>query len=245
MKDIFTEIYNSNLWENPETVSGDGSTVANTITTNEKIVEWTSKFGSNVVDIPCGDFNFMRLIAPNFKKYIGIDIVDELMENNKSKYNFSNCEFLSGNVVNFDYASLNMAQPDIIIIKDCFIHLSNKNIFDALKNLTRSNIKYLVANNYVGSKNENGDVDGGSRPINLSYPPFSLPASIDTIFCDKDWKNKQLSIWRISDITMEESYWEYYTKNNKTNNKPWYFGLEGNWWWGMTEEQFLEEVEKG
>ena len=30
--------------------------------------------------------------------------------------------------------------------------------------------------------------------------------------------------------------------NNKINNKPWYFGLEGDWWHGMNEEQFLDKI---
>lgn len=26
-------------------------------------------------------------------------------------------------------------------------------------------------------------------------------------------------------------------EDNKTSERPWYYGLEGDWWWGMTEEQ--------
>lgn len=36
-------------------------------------------------------------------------------------------------------------------------------------------------------------------------------------------------------------------ENNKTSGKPWYEGLRGDWWWGMTEEEArvrLTEVEK-
>jgi hypothetical protein len=35
-----------------------------------------------------------------------------------------------------------------------------------------------------------------------------------------------------------------YIKNNKRNGKPWYFGLEGKWWWGLNEEQFLEKAKQ-
>lgn len=36
-------------------------------------------------------------------------------------------------------------------------------------------------------------------------------------------------------------------EDNKVSNKPWYYGLEGDWWWGMTEDQArarLIEVEQ-
>jgi len=30
-------------------------------------------------------------------------------------------------------------------------------------------------------------------------------------------------------------------KTNSINNKPWYHGLEGEWWWGMNEENIKGE----
>jgi hypothetical protein len=36
--------------------------------------------------------------------------------------------------------------------------------------------------------------------------------------------------------------WKDFTDSNTFNNRPWYFGLEGNWWHGLNEEQFLERV---
>ena len=34
-------------------------------------------------------------------------------------------------------------------------------------------------------------------------------------------------------------------KKNKTSGKHWYHGLEGKWWWGMTEEQTRQKIESG
>jgi len=39
-----------------------------------------------------------------------------------------------------------------------------------------------------------------------------------------------------------QKYWENYISINLKSNKPWYFGLEDNWWWGMSKEQFIEEA---
>src|SRR3990167_10972975 len=32
-------------------------------------------------------------------------------------------------------------------------------------------------------------------------------------------------------------------KKNKASGKHWYHGLEGRWWWGMTEEQVRQKIE--
>lgn len=34
-------------------------------------------------------------------------------------------------------------------------------------------------------------------------------------------------------------------KKNKDSGKHWYYGLEGKWWWGMTEEQTRQKIESG
>ena len=32
---------------------------------------------------------------------------------------------------------------------------------------------------------------------------------------------------------------------NKRHGRDWYHGLEGKWWWGMTEDQAIRYIEKG
>ena len=34
-------------------------------------------------------------------------------------------------------------------------------------------------------------------------------------------------------------------QDNKSSGKPWYYGLEGNWWWGMTEDAVRMKIESG
>ena len=41
---------------------------------------------------------------------------------------------------------------------------------------------------------------------------------------------------------LRSRYFKNKLETNNTENKPWYFGIEGKWWWGMNEEQFLERV---
>src|SRR3972149_29842 len=39
----------------------------------------------------------------------------------------------------------------------------------------------------------------------------------------------------------------FLVRNNKSSGKPWYYGLEGDWWWGMTENEArirLKDIER-
>ena len=63
---IFTKFYNRNKWGNLESFSGDGSTIKETTKTRKIIENVIKKYKiKSLLDIPCGDFNWMKLI--NFK----------------------------------------------------------------------------------------------------------------------------------------------------------------------------------
>lgn len=71
--------------------------------------------------------------------------------------------------------------------------------------------------------------------------------SADTKKEDKAIKNKEEKSKKNKDNKLkkkEEKYGDNETgrfnllvKKNKASNRPWYYGLDGNWWWGITEEE--------
>ena len=97
-KQVFTSIYKSNHWVQDEdilskdsiSVSGHGSN----INTNQffnlkknftKIID--DKQINSILDMPCGDFLWLyEIIKQKNIDYIGVDIVEELIEANKLKY---------------------------------------------------------------------------------------------------------------------------------------------------------------
>ena len=90
-----------------------------------------------------------------------------------------------------------MPKVDLILCRDCFIHLSYNNIFKAVRNFKNTNSKYLLTTTYKNIK-ENTDIfNGGFRKINLLLPPFNF-SSPEIEIPEED--DKVLSLWRIKDL---------------------------------------------
>ena len=88
MKKEFTDTYVNNKWKMHlgESKSGDGSALINTENYIENLLKIIEDFNIDVmVDCSCGDWNWMKEIKEKLPKYIGIDIVEELIEENKLK----------------------------------------------------------------------------------------------------------------------------------------------------------------
>src|SRR5258705_12083244 len=84
---VFTRIYTSNGWGNRESVSGDGSSLRETRIARQLLPALVARDDVNVLlDIPCGDCNWMREIDFCGRSYIGADIVSKLIERNTTEY---------------------------------------------------------------------------------------------------------------------------------------------------------------
>ncbi len=128
---IFKDIYEKNIWDNPETVSGDSSTHAQTEAIRKAMPELIEEFKiKSMLDIPCGDFNWMHKTDINLD-YTGADIVDSLIEVNSKLYPDA------GKFMQLDICSDLLPQADLIFCRDCLVHLSNKKIFDSIKILPK------------------------------------------------------------------------------------------------------------
>ena len=87
LKKIFTEIYESNSWTSSESRSGLGSELISTETIRKELPEVFKKFNiKSVLDIPCGDFNWMSNVDLKEVHYIGADIVENMIEDNKNNF---------------------------------------------------------------------------------------------------------------------------------------------------------------
>jgi 2-polyprenyl-3-methyl-5-hydroxy-6-metoxy-1,4-benzoquinol methylase len=180
-KQVFTSIYKSNHWvqkdetisKNSISVSGHGSNV----NTNQffnlkkiftKIID--DKNINSVLDMPCGDFLwFYEIIKHKNINYSGVDIVEELIEANKEKYQNKNFDFINDDIVNFNTNK----KFDLILIRDLFIHIQNSDIKKIIQNIKKMDFRYVALNSY--NNNVNYDVIVGKhRKVNLLIEPFNL-----------------------------------------------------------------------
>ena len=184
-KKIFTSIYKSNHWvQNSQSlpnkfisVSGHGSNLNTKQYQNlySNFVTMLEKYKINsLIDMPCGDFLWIEKIVNEKKlKYLGIDIVEELIESNKKKNLNKNINFLTKDIVNF-YTD---EEYDLVLIRDLFIHINNSDIIKILKNLKNINIKYVALNSYSIRLNKDVTI-GQHRKVNLLIEPYNLPNPI-------------------------------------------------------------------
>lgn len=140
VSETFTEIYRNNIWggENGTFYSGEGSdaNVASVyVHAINRILEEIRP--QIVVDIGCGDFRVAsQFVNPGFR-YIGLDVVPDLVENHKMRYQ---SEYIDFQLI--DATSEELPDGDICLIRQVLQHLSNDEISRILNNCRK--FRYLV-----------------------------------------------------------------------------------------------------
>ncbi|MFR9166048.1 MAG: class I SAM-dependent methyltransferase [Dysgonomonas sp.] len=202
-QEIFTDIYNTNHWTSPESISGPGSDSEQTTTLvdglNSLIKENNIK---SILDIPCGDFNWMQKVDLEGIDYIGADIVEALISENQQKYTAENIRFEV-----LDLISDKLPKVDILVVRDCLVHLSLENIYNSVKNIKSSGAKYLLATTFP-EHSVNFDIQTGEwRPLNLQIKPFKFPKPLLIINegCTEvkgRFNDKSMALWEIAQIEL-------------------------------------------
>lgn len=202
VKKTFKEIYQNNYWKSTESISGPGSELKQTEILVSKLPILFKEYDiKTILDLPCGDFKWMQTIDLSSFNYVGGDIVEELININKNIYlEQSNRKFIVIDLINDPLPAC-----DIIIVRDCLVHLSYDNINKAIKNIKSSGCKYLLTTTFT-NKNLNKDiVTGDWRPLNLEKSPFYFPSPILVINenCTEVngiYNDKSMGLWEINKL---------------------------------------------
>lgn len=167
----FSTIFRENRWQSAESISGSGSTIEATSMLTEALPALLARFDTKVfLDAPCGDFNWMQHVSMPGVRYIGGDIVPEIVEGLRQKYATDLRGFQT-----LDFVSDALPAADIWLCRHVFFHLSEADIFKALTNFALSQIRYILVDN-VDFIPTGADIrSGGFRRVNLRLPPFNLP----------------------------------------------------------------------
>ena len=175
---IFTYIYTVNGFNGETSISGPGSTLAQTEVLRRELKKVFSKFSiKSIIDAPCGDFHWMKNVELKKIQYLGIDVVKELIIKNTELYGKPHIKFDHKNVVTDP-----LPQADIIMCRDLFIHFPNEKILETITNFKRSNSKYLLTTTFGRTVGVNNDTYmGGLHLINLFLPPFNFPKPLYVI----------------------------------------------------------------
>ena len=200
LRQRFERIYSTNLWSDPETRSGTGSSLDSTRVLREKLPEALRELGTRVLlDAPCGDFTWMERVDLGGISYIGADIVPSIIAENKRRFARESRHFLE-----LDLTRDPLPDADVLLCRDCLVHLSYENTSRLFKNLRRSKIRYILMTSFPG-RGDNKDVeDGDWRPLDFEAPPFDFPPPRLTIVeeCEEEggsYADKSLCAWPVTD----------------------------------------------
>lgn len=198
VSEIFTETYRNRYWKSRESVSGQGSELAQTVVLRAALPSLLQAYHiRSLLDVPCGDFNWMQCVDLSGIRYTGGDIVADIVAQNQLKYGAAERSFQT-----LDLLSDTLPQADCILVRDCLVHFSFRHIELALANIRKSRIPYLLTTSFPEHE-QNEDIQTGFwRPLNLQKAPFFFP---EPLFCLNEgslegkglFSDKSLCLWKV------------------------------------------------
>lgn len=202
LRETFTEVYRRNVWRGGESRSGKGSGLAHTETLRRVIPPLLEELGvATLLDASCGEFFWMKEVELGAVRYIGTDIVKDMIAENERRYGGPTRRFLC-----LDITRDALPRADLILCRDSLVHLNYGRALAAVANFKRSGAVHLLATTFPGRR-ENRDFDAalGWRPLNLQLPPFSFPPPLKLINegytgDDCQFPDKSLGLWRLRDL---------------------------------------------
>ena len=198
-EEIFQRIYRSNSWDDIDTASGIGSSLSATEMLRSELPPVIGELQiKSLLDIPCGDFYWMQSAHLKIDRYIGADIVAELIDDNTRRYPGA------GTFIRLDLLKDKLPGVDAVLCRDCLVHLSFRDIRRALRNIKVSAPKYLMTTTFpVCSKNVD-TVTPYWRPLNLEIAPFNFPKPLfsvkDFSATQRNDQGKYIGVWRTADL---------------------------------------------
>jgi Methyltransferase domain len=203
IEEKFTWIHNKNMWDSSKSVSGTGSTLDYTENLRRELSSIFQKYLiSEVLDAPCGDFNWMSEFLKTVNvSYVGVDIVKSLIDDLEINFGQDDRKF-----IHLDLTSDDLPQADLMFCRDCLFHLSYKDTKAALQNFIESGIPYLLTTtheNSIVNGFENKDIETGDfRLMDLFSAPYYFPT--DCLETLEDWRapepRRYMCLWNREQI---------------------------------------------
>jgi len=158
-----------------ESLSGPGSHVANTKEMVDFLSCIVSELGiKSILDLGCGDWNWLRLVDLGSVEYLGWDCDEEMLNENQTRYGSSRVRFELRDITKAEFPKV-----DLIICRDVLFHLE-RDVAIALVEKAKRCSNFFLSTSFRQNSSNIGiqpyaDIQGwGFYPINLSLPPFSL-----------------------------------------------------------------------
>lgn len=200
-RDVFSGYYKTNKWGDDESRSGKGSNLAATEGVRALLPPLLSELNiQSMLDLPCGDYHWMRHVDLGIESYTGGDIVEDMIAENARQHARDGVAFQV-----IDLIEGPIPTHDLIFTRDCLVHLSSDHVKAAIRNIKASGSTWLLTTTFP-DRGQNDEISTGQwRLIDLQKPPFDLPQPHKLIpegneHVRGQGKNKMLGLWRVSDL---------------------------------------------
>ena len=126
-----------------------------------------------------------------------------------------------------------LPRADVVLCRDCLVHLSFDHIRQAFDNLRRSGSTWLLTTTFL-EHHENVDIESGDwRILNLTRAPFNLPAPEGVLVegClegEGAYADKALGLWRIARPHLMTDVNHRDTENTEDAQRPFFGGNAAN-----------------
>jgi hypothetical protein len=202
----FERIAQTNLWGAATSASGIGSETAATAAVRAALPNLLQRLEArSLLDAPCGDARWIMDCIGNLD-YIGVDIVPSLTAANSHRAERGE---ITGRFLTADISRDALPQADVILCRDCLVHLSSDNIHRAVARFRESGAQWLLATTFPEWGDNSDCEDGDWRALNMQHAPFGWPTPAELINerCvegDGGWRDKSLGLWHIADLPRRE-----------------------------------------
>jgi SAM-dependent methyltransferase len=200
---VFTRIYQTRHWGGAaQPASGPGSTLEATAAIRAALPELLQKYEiKSILDIPCGDFSWMQHVDLQGIDYTGGDIVMPLIAELQARYEQENRRFRV-----LDLCTDPLPKVDLVIVRDCWVHLSNEAIGRAIANIRSSGSRYLLVTTFRRQTRNQDILTGEWRPVSLEHAPWHWPAPLQVLDeqsteADGRYRDKCLGLWAVADVS--------------------------------------------
>ena len=167
---LFTRIYARKEWGASESASGPGSGVARTEQLRPRLTKLLKKLGvASILDMPCGDFNWMHFTELPGIEYMGGDVVGKIVEQNQLHFAGPSRTFLR-----LDMTCDAIPRSDLILCRDALVHLSFFDIARALWQMEQSGATYLLTTSFSALARNDDILTGDWRAdlrLRTPWPP--------------------------------------------------------------------------
>ena len=185
-------------FEKKETACGQGSTMKRTEDTREFLHRVLREYNiKSMIDIGCGDWNWMKTVNLYGIDYTGYDFDWDFIKENQLDY--PQHKFVHWNVLEHN----EYPKVDLILCRDFLIHFENNHIITLLNQFDRSGSKYLMTTSYPDAgfedfteKQKKQKYTRNKRPSRAVDMSVLMKDPIDYVV-EKKNMNRILGLWEL------------------------------------------------